>query len=129
MNILHGGSKAVLEDAMRFRVARGAVLAGNLANVDTPGFRSRDLEFVDALKSASNQLEKTHSRHLNPGGNDPASRHHLELGPKGTRPDGNGVNLDEEVIRFHRNTSAFTGQSRILARMVSLTRTAISGGG
>lgn len=128
MDILHGGSQAVLEDAMRFRVSRAAVLAGNLANVDTPGFRRRELEFVDALKAASTQLEKTHSGHLGSDASEPASRHRLEVGPKGARPDGNGINLDEEVIRFHRNTSAFTSQSSILARMVSLTRTAISGG-
>ncbi len=37
MDLIHGGSVAALEDALRFRVARGSVLASNLANVDTSG--------------------------------------------------------------------------------------------
>lgn len=128
MDLIHSGSLAALEDAMRFRVARGGVLASNLANVDTPGYRRREMHFVEALDQAVTGAERTHPRHLGAISENPASRHLIELGPKGTRPDGNGVNLDEEVIALSRNSGAFTSQAGIMARIHSMFRTAITGG-
>ncbi len=128
MDLIHTGSMAALEDALRFREARGAVLASNLVNADTPGYRRRDMQFVDALDAAVTNLTQTHSGHLGESASDPTSRHHVEVGPKGTRPDGNGVNLDEEVIAVHRNAGKFTSQAGVMARIASLTRTAITGG-
>lgn len=128
MDLIHSSSLSALEDAMRFRVARGGVLASNLANVDTPGYRRREMHFVDALDQAVVSARRTHSRHLGAPSTDPASRHRIELGPKGARPDGNGVNIDEEVIALSRNSGAFTSQAGIMARIHSLFRTAITGG-
>jgi flagellar basal-body rod protein FlgB len=45
----------VLEQAMKFAQARHNVLAGNIANLDTPGYKSQDLspeKFADRLKAA-----------------------------------------------------------------------------
>jgi flagellar basal-body rod protein FlgB len=45
----------VLEQVVNFTEARHAVLAGNIANLDTPGYRSRDLspaQFQERLKEA-----------------------------------------------------------------------------
>ncbi|MCP5042034.1 MAG: flagellar basal body rod protein FlgB [bacterium] len=129
MDLIHGSSSATLADQMRFREARAAVLASNLANVDTPGYRRRDLAFVDALEEAAMQLAGSDHDHLDTNFEDnPTDRHRLEIGPPGARADGNGVNLDEEAIAFHRNAAAFTSQARILARIEALTKTAITGG-
>ncbi len=86
------------------------------------------MHFVDALDQAVTSLARSHSRHLGQPSREPANRHHIELGPKGTRPDGNGVNLDEEVIALHRDSGAFISRAGILARIASLTRTGITGG-
>ncbi|MDP6978837.1 MAG: flagellar basal body rod protein FlgB [Myxococcota bacterium] len=128
MDGLSPSSSSVLADAMRFREARGAVLAGNLANADTPGYRRRDLTFVDALEAAATELAGSNPSHLGTAADEnPVQRHKLEVGPPGQRVDGNGVNLDEEAIAFHRNAGAFTNQARILARIEALTKAAISG--
>ena len=45
----------VLEQVVNFTEARHGVLAGNIANLDTPGYRTRDLSpelFQDRLKEA-----------------------------------------------------------------------------
>ncbi|MCH7866247.1 MAG: flagellar basal body rod protein FlgB [Myxococcales bacterium] len=128
MDLLHGSSARALEDAIHFRLARSAVLAGNLANVDTPGYRRRDLKFVETFDKAVMNLDRTDSKHFGDLSSDPGSRHRLEIGPKGSRPDGNGVKLDDEVIAIHRNTAAFTSRASILARLASLTRIAVTGG-
>jgi flagellar basal-body rod protein FlgB len=40
-------------DALNFRVQRTKVLAGNLANVDTPGYLAKDLSFTTVMNSVS----------------------------------------------------------------------------
>lgn len=113
-----------LQGAMRFRVARESVLAANVANADTPGYRRRDLSFEGVLADQTARMTSTDPRHFPARGSDP-ERARVELGPRGTRPDGNGVNLDEELVSAHRNAGAFIDQANVLARVSSLVRTAI----
>jgi flagellar basal-body rod protein FlgB len=113
-----------LQVAMRFRKAREAVIAGNVANADTPGYRRRDLAFEGVLEEARAGLARTHAGHL-PNGSGNPEQARVETGPRGTRPDGNGVDLDQELITAHRNASAFVDQANILARLSALVRTAI----
>jgi flagellar basal-body rod protein FlgB len=56
----------MLEQVVGFTRARHGVLAGNIANLDTPGYRSRDLSpeaFQDRLKSA---IEEQHTEASQP---------------------------------------------------------------
>ena len=69
----------LLEQAMRFRLARQAVLSGNVANADTPGFRRRDIEFQGALQNAAQRLERTHAKHLGPSGAGRDGDYRLEM--------------------------------------------------
>lgn len=58
------------EDALLLRTQRTAILANNIANASTPGYKARDIDFAAALQqasqknTASNGLRKTHARHL-----------------------------------------------------------------
>jgi flagellar basal-body rod protein FlgB len=113
-----------LQGAMRFRMARESVLAANIANADTPGYRRRDLSFEGVLADQTARMTSTDPRHFPARQSDP-ERARVELGPRGTRPDGNGVNLDEELVSAHRNAGAFIDQANVLARVSSLVRTAI----
>ena len=116
-----------LQTAMRFRLARETVLAGNIANADTPGYRRRDIEFEAVLSDARTRMARTHGGHLEARSSDP-SRARVELGPRGTRPDANGVDLDQELVAAHRNAGAFIDQANVLARVSALLRTAIGQG-
>jgi flagellar basal-body rod protein FlgB len=113
-----------LQVAMRFRKAREAVIASNVAHADTPGYRRRDLSFEGLFEDAKASLVRTDAQHMPIAPNDPEQAR-IELGPKGTRPDGNGVDLDQELVTAHRNASAFIDQANVLARLSTLIRTAI----
>lgn len=113
-----------LQVAMRFRKAREAVLASNVAHADTPGYRRREIRFEGILEDAKVGLERTHPQHLPTQSTDPSNAQ-VELGPKGTRPDGNGIDLDQELVEAHRNASTFIDQANVLARLTTLVRTAI----
>ncbi len=123
------GAMPLLEDAMRFRLARQAALAGNVANADTPGYRRVDLEFQHALAHAAARLDRTHPDHLGTGGEGASADYRVVRGPRGTRPDGNGVELDSELIALNRNAGAFQDQAAVLSRLHVLRRIAVTGEG
>lgn len=123
------GVMPLLEDALRFRLARQAALSGNIANADTPGYRRVDLEFETALGAASARLDRTHPRHLGTGGSGSGANYRVVRGPRGTRPDGNGVELDSELIALNRNAGAFQDQATVLSRLLTLRRIAVTGEG
>lgn len=59
---------AFVENALKLRAQRQAILAANLANADTPNYKARDLDFASALKGALGDatlpLSRTSPRHL-----------------------------------------------------------------
>jgi len=124
MSELFGATFERVESAMRFRVARQSVLSGNVANADTPGYRRFDLEIDEHLRDTS--LSRTDARHLNAGGL--ASKDwKVERGDFGTRPDRNGVDMDQELITMSRNAGAFVQQAEVLSRLLSIRRIAVTG--
>ena len=123
---LLGDTIGAIEETLRFRVARQAILASNLANLDTPGYRRNDLVFDEALAGARLRLAGSHRQHheLDSGAE---ARWRLERQRSATRPDGNGVDFDQETIRLSRNAGAFRQNAEILSRLLMLQRIAISG--
>lgn len=53
--------------ALMLRAQRQQVLAGNIANADTPGFQARDMDFANALRAATSQASSSRPA-LQPGG-------------------------------------------------------------
>lgn len=112
---------ATVENAMRYRVARQGVLAMNIANADTPGYRRGDLVFDAELAAA--QLARGRPE---PSGRALGTRFEIDDGP--ARPDGNNVIADREAVLLTRNAGAFVQQAEVLSRLLALRRTAITGG-
>ena len=126
MDELLGDAVRALEASMAFRVARQSVLAANVANADTPGYRRVDLSFESRLAETGSRLVATHARHLH-SGTGPHGDYRLEIGPRGERPDRNGVGFHREILEMSRNAGAFTDQAAVLARLLAIQRIAISG--
>jgi len=124
MDALLGGSIAQLEEAMRFRLVRQAALASNVSNADTPGYRRVDVAFAPALERAAGALEQTHPRHLAAAGDAGVRVLH---GPRGSRPDRNGVERDQELVALSRNADEFASRAEVLARIFALRRMAATG--
>lgn len=68
-------------------VARSKQVLSNMANIDTPGYRTRDLDFRTELARADGALDETQSP--------PAAR---EVRGLLSRPDGNNVSLERESL-------------------------------
>ena len=109
MEIARTGDRtlALAERRLQWLDHRQAVLAGNIANADTPGFRPRDLTpFRARLDAAlSPPLARSHTGHLagraGAGGDAREDRRVAEA-----VPDGNAVSLDREAVRMAETDTA-----------------------
>lgn len=116
---------------MNQAVQRQAVAAGNLANLDTPGFRTREARFADTLtrELGEDALLRTNARHL--GGGDAAVSEGpqvAEAGGLASRRDGNNVQLDRELLALTRAAGDFSAAQTALAAKFRLVRYAINEG-
>lgn len=124
---IFGDTMGIVENQLRFRLARQSVLATNVANADTPGYRRAELRFDQVLARATRPLAATNPRHATGDtASRPGWRLEVERAPAG--PDGNSVNLDREIIELNRNAGAFTEQTAVLSRLHALRRMAMEEG-
>ena len=112
----------LLARALDYRAKRHGVIAGNLANIDTPGYRPKDIDFDDALKEALNEpaikLTITHPAHMpvGSGGNlkGPAEFPMHEI-PRGAQSDSQ-VDLDREMTKMAKNNLLYEAAVRMLSK-------------
>ena len=69
MSISFDKALGIHESALHFRSERAGVLANNLANIDTPNFKAKDLDFKQALnqqmkKGSHFDVATTNDRHI-----------------------------------------------------------------
>lgn len=87
------------QQAKWLSVRQGAV-SGNIANVNTPGYRAVDVEpFESIVNNKAVTMVSTNPLHLS-GGNAEASFQVREIEPTGPdMPSGNTVTLEEEMLK------------------------------
>lgn len=102
-----------LEKYMDVLSARQKLVASNIANVDTPGYRTKDLSFEAEF---ANQLN-----HAGP----PAGQ---EISGLRTKNDGNNVSLDRETRLLAENSIRFSAASNLLKGQFRVLKTAIHEG-
>jgi flagellar basal-body rod protein FlgB len=114
-----------LTGAMSYHRDRHAVLAGNVANLDTPGYRPADLERVAA--TAPGAMARTHGSHLAAQG---AGERNLVFDDGGALvgPDGNAVALERELAKIDANRVRYSTSAELVSRRLALLRYAASDG-
>jgi flagellar basal-body rod protein FlgB len=101
---------------MNLRVQRAEVLANNIANADTPGFKARDLDFRAILAQQSEQampLATTNGKHL-PFADAAAAGELLYRESAQPSLDGNTVDSQVETAEFMKNTLDFQASFQFL---------------
>ena len=119
----------VSRHAMDYHMRRHNVLASNVANVDTPGFRPRDLVRVGGEEPAGSlPLRMTREGHMSPPGRGPAVRQVRE--ERVVRPggDGNAVSLEREMAKIGANRLRYEAVGRIVRQQLGLLRYAAQEG-
>jgi flagellar basal-body rod protein FlgB len=109
--------------------ARHQVLAENIANSETPGYRARDIQFADELASALTAPQKGTETPGNPAS--VASPMHVEPSvdrDATLKPDGNSVALDVQVGRLSENAFKIQALTQILSGRYASLKRVIDGG-
>ncbi|MGJ8669631.1 MAG: flagellar basal body rod protein FlgB [Oceanococcus sp.] len=119
-----------LAGALKVHGQRLDVLSNNLANVDTPNFKARDVDFRSALKAVSagspGNLETTHSQHIATGLGDGGTHLRWRV-PSQPSADGNTVDASLEKARFGEAALRYEATLRFIDGRVKSVLTAITG--
>lgn len=108
--------QANLERYMDLLGSRQKLVASNIANANTPGYRTKDLDFHFEFLSQSAAGE--------------AGQPHI-IEPDGLtgRNDGNNVSMDREARLLAENTMRFNFASQLMRGQFKMIRSAIQEGG
>jgi len=118
------------EQALRLRARRSEVLAANLANADTPGYKARDFDFAATLKGELGppvRLASTRPNHFRTDtGPVPAARMQFRV-PHQPSLDGNTVEAEREQAAFSANALRYQASLSFLDGRIKGLMTAIRG--
>ncbi len=114
---------------MSFHRDRHSVLAGNLANLDTPGYQPLDLARTVPDPSEVRPLFQTDGHHLQPASLEPKITPILDNSNSGASGDGNGVNLELEMAKIAANRVRYTTATELVSRRLALIRYGATDGG
>lgn len=127
--------------AMRHLQDRQRVVAQNIANADTPGYRAREVEAPDfsslveatggsgAPSVARPQVRLT-SGMAGLGASAPSGGGVvLDHNVSETKPDGNNVTLEDQLLHMGQIQADFTALSGLYRKQMGLLRTALGRGG
>jgi flagellar basal-body rod protein FlgB len=110
-------SLGIHDDALMLRSERSSILANNLANADTPGYKARDIDFNAILsgevsKQSRLSTERTNDRHIatRPEG----SWDMLYRNPTQPSIDGNTVDENIENTQFTENAMDYNASFQFL---------------
>ena len=126
----------LMEKALHYRKIRQDMIAGNIANADTPFYRPKDIRFEDALesevqktfakKSKKLELAVTAPGHLKPKNEIDALKPvvfyrdgHL------ARNDGNSVDIDVETTEMAKNNMAYNATIAALRKDIEIFKAVI----
>jgi flagellar basal-body rod protein FlgB len=118
------------QNALNLRAFRQQLLASNIANADTPGYKARDIDFAAALSDAAAgravSLRATNDRHLGASTRDEPAAVLYRSAPQPSI-DGNTVDMDVERNRFAENAVHYDANLTFLNSQIKLMLAALQG--
>jgi flagellar basal-body rod protein FlgB len=106
---------------MQLKLDRAEVISSNLANVDTPGYLARDLDYSAVMASVASSFDQGDNVSA------PSSEDLLYRVPYQTSQDGNTVELQVEQGKFAQNAVSFDTSVTFLNQTFKGLKTAIEG--
>lgn len=125
------------QQALNLLNKRQDILASNIANVDTPGYLARDIDFSSQLKSAVDKetapqgpltLALTSGNHIAATAPDFGNSPLLYRIPDQPSADGNTVDMDRERVSFTDNNVKYQSSLTLLGSQIKNMMSVISQG-
>jgi flagellar basal-body rod protein FlgB len=114
-----------LESYLKLTTAREQAISANMANVDTPGYHTQDIDFQGELKKAMNGVLSQSEDGSVTAQMSPAVQ---EVQGLMERPDGNNVNLDREGLLMAETQLQYQIGVQLVKHQFHQMLSAISGG-
>jgi flagellar basal-body rod protein FlgB len=143
-----------MDKAMTVASRRAGLVASNMANIDTPGYRTRDFPFHEVLKDVlcdkqgqqlpmtrthpwhfhgqgcqTQPMARTHPRHFNGQGSETLPYALDKAVVSWERNDGNDVNLDKENMKLMQTQGVYTQAALFTQTAIRRVLNAIRDGG
>lgn len=122
--ILMTSTLKAVEQSLDLRVRRHNLLIGNLANLNTVGYKASDLQFEEELKQAMGKgdslpLRKTHLNHIGLANSldEPVEGKVVATPMPSGRGDGNTVDIDYQMSHLLQNQLLYTAGVQAMRRM------------
>lgn len=132
MSILFDSTMQVLKRSMDASLARQGVTASNVANLDTPGYTPKDIDFDAALESARADFAaaptRTNAGHLAGSAGPDNGIDTVDSPDLAPGPDGNSVDLDTQMSRMAETAVLYQASARGTSKKMALMRYVVSEG-
>lgn len=120
------------KNVLDYLSVRQRVVASNVANVNTPGYKTREVSFASVLESKNDALRlkmsRTHARHFPKGEHDSAGiETYYSYAPHNPKDSVNDVDLDKEMLKEAEIQTNYKLFSQILMRKYQSIKNTISG--
>jgi len=108
----------VMQAALQVRSARAELLAGNVANADTPGYVARDLKFDAAMEQV---MDAGNSQDT------PSSSSDSIVNPENLRFDSNDVDVNQQLAKSYENSLGYVATLKLYGDSMNRITSATSG--
>ncbi len=115
----------VLQKILHATSERQKVLASNIANAETPGYKAKDIKF-DTVVGNEMKLLTTSPGHIRKTGSSGSGR--VEVDNRPSWGDGNNVELNNELAKMQENLLRHNAAIKIINKKISMYQSAIKGG-
>lgn len=132
MSVTFENILGIHEKALHIQAKRAEVIASNLANADTPGYKARDFDFKAMLKSASEgmsdatTLRTTSEGHIQPEGYFYGAELQYRQ-PLQDSLDGNTVEPQVEIAQYTENSMRYMASLNFVGGKLNGIMTALRG--
>ena len=126
----------LLEQAISAASLRHKVIADNIANVNTPGFKRSEVKFEDVLRESIDntsrnklKLSTTHERHIaSTQASNSAKPQIIKVETNSMRTDGNNVDIEFEMANMAKNNIYYDAAVQQLSRHFTSIKSVINEG-
>jgi len=126
----------IAQEALKYRSIRSDLINGNIANIDTPFYKAKDISFEGVLSNTMKDIEnkniktldlaRTNSLHLKAMSFDNSSEATIFMRPNhAQRNDGNTVDLDVETSQMSKNAIMITALTEAMKKKAGLIKAVI----
>jgi len=131
MGLLNMPVFSAITDKMRWHQTRQGLLAENVANAETPGYRGRDLAQYDyakqsgAFSTATVTTVATNPTHFSVSSSEGGAFGAQRMANFEITPEGNGVSLEDEMMKVTTNMMDYQAATTLYTKSIKVLKTAL----